>query len=333
MKHIILPDISLKNGLICSVYQEYLEGWLNEVREDFEKGVVAASRCLQGAFIEQAFHDRFLTDWLGIFDEFLTDDNAVPLSYSEAFGKKLYKYEQQYKQSPIHSIHARWWIDCATNGEDSVDHEKYAGYLFPKIRNGWIYDHDVSDTIMRHRMRSELTMSLAQSLQILKAADQIDDELRSQVLSTLIDFNQTGYMSAEYFRVCALELLSKKNEAPANMFEAISACTLNGEKGFYDFSLESKVDAYMGTAKRTSRDKLIHSPLTACHVKALVQIIENAEEAEAINMLLDEYIEYLQESPLDIPAFRMRDIDIPFGTDNTPIESICSSFLQMRGAK
>jgi hypothetical protein len=32
---------------------------------------------------------------------------------------------------------------------------------------------------------------------------------------------------------------------------------------------------------------------------------------------------------LDIPAFQMRDIPIPFGADRTPIEVICASELMV----
>ena len=39
------------------------------------------------------------------------------------------------------------------------------------------------------------------------------------------------------------------------------------------------------------------------------------------------YARSLADNPLDIPAFQMRDVPIPFGADLTPIEAICASRL------
>lgn len=91
--------------------------------------------------------------------------------------------------------------------------------------------------------------------------------------------------------------------------------------------MKSKVDAYMGTAKRTQWDKPIHSPLIATHVAVLIGKVEDAAKRKSFERRLAAYACHLKDSPMDIPAFQMRDVPIRFGEDRTPIEAICSSFL------
>ena len=57
-----------------------------------------------------------------------------------------------------------------------------------------------------------------------------------------------------------LQMLSATNLAPYSLGEIIDPCET--EEGYCDFSVDSKVDDYMGTAKRTSRDK----PITLSHL-------------------------------------------------------------------
>jgi len=83
----------------------------------------------------------------------------------------------------------------------------------------------------------------------------------------------------------------------------------------------------MGTDKRTSRDKPVHSPLVACHVAVLSSKVDDPAKRAAITSRLTNYSKSLDENPMDIPAFQMRDVPIPFGADLTPIEAVCASHL------
>jgi len=114
---------------------------------------------------------------------------------------------------------------------------------------------------------------------------------------------------------------------PVGVEAHIDACAQGLPFGWCDFSMSSKVDAYMGTAKRTQRDRPIHSPLIACHVRALLDKVQDAKKRSAIHQRLDNYSSHLKENPLDIPAFQMRDVPIRFGADITPIEVVCASHL------
>jgi hypothetical protein len=123
----------------------------------------------------------------------------------------------------------------------------------------------------------------------------------------------------------ALQNLGYLNLFPAGIDESINSCTDGIAIGWGDFSIHSKVDAYMGTAKRAQRDKQIHSPIIALYVKALS--LTTAQDKSLINEKLKTYASTLGRNPLDIPAFQMRDVKIPFGADITPLEVVSASYL------
>ena len=83
-------------------------------------------------------------------------------------------------------------------------------------------------------MKSELTQSMAEAVEILEAAGTLD-EARDDLESTLVDFPQSGYVSAEYFRFEALKRLGGVQHMPADTADAITRCLL--DVGVCDFSL------------------------------------------------------------------------------------------------
>ena len=86
----------------------------------------------------------------------------------------------------------------------------------------------------------------------------------------------------------------------------------------------------MGTAHRTRRDHPINSPIIGCQVGKLISAVPDVDKAAALTQRMDAYSRHLSSNPLDIPAFQMRDVPIPFGSDRTPIETICASELITR---
>lgn len=330
--HIFLPGILLQQGFVHPAYEQYLKNWLEEAIQRADNGDVASSVCHQATLIDLVLYGRPRHDWLGIMNEFLIH-NEAPLAYSEVFGMRLHKFGNQYCQSTIHAIHTRWWIECLNN-EVAVDHERFANLVLAKKQNdGLIYDRDISQTILRHRMKSELTMSMAMSAQILQAANKLTGNIPLELAINIVCPTKCptlGYMSMEYFRLKALQILGHEALFPVGIDEHINACSEDMPVGWCDFAMKSKVDAYMGTAKRTQRDKPIHSPLIACHISYLLGKVEDAAKKNPISQRLAAYSCYLGGSPLDIPAFQMRDVPIRFGADLTPIEVICSSFLISR---
>lgn len=328
-EHIFLPGIALQQGLIHPVYIQYLKTWREDAIQHAENGDIAASICHQATLVDLVLYGKPRHDWLGIMDELLMD-NGTPLAYSKAYGKRLHKYDNQYYQSTIHAIHTRWWIECL-NEKTSVNHEQFADLVFAKKQpDGLIYDRDVSRTILRHRMKSELTISMAMSAEILQAANKLSGNTAIEFATNIscpTKCPTLGYMSMEYFRLKTLRLLDHEALFPVGIEEHIEACAEDLPVGWCDFAIKSKVDAYMGTVKRTQRDKPIHSPLIACYVSSLLTKIQNTTKRFAFNQRFNAYIHHLKGNPQDINAFIMRDIPIPFGTDRTPIEVICASFL------
>lgn len=327
-EHILIAGVRLRAGFIDSSHVDYLREWRENAIQRADGGDVSASICLQAAMIDWVLDGGPTHDWLGVMDEFLLDGDA-PLAYSEAFGRRLYGFASQYLQSSIHAIHTRWWIEVADDLD--VDHARFANLLLRKRQtDGLFYDRDISETILRHRMKTELTMSMAMVVQILRAAELVTDSLALELATDLSSPSKCpplGYMSMEYFRLITLEMLGHTALFPVGIENPILACAEGLSVGWCDFSMASKVDAYMGTAKRTQRDHPIHSPLIACYVDKLIDVVSDQPKASAFRQRMESYKRHLRSNPLDIPAFQMRDIPIPFGADRTPIETICASEL------
>lgn len=332
--HILTTGARLKPGLIHPNHAAYLREWRENAIQRADDGDVAASICLQATMIDLVLEGRANHDWLGIMDDFLMND-AAPIAYSERFSRRVHGFAEQYNQSTIHAIHTRWWIESAS-GRD-VDHERFAHLVKQKKQtDGLFYDRDVSETVLRHRMKTELTMSMAMAVEILAAADFLEPSLAIQLATDLCSPSKCpplGYMSMEYFRLVALEALGHRAMFPVGVECHIEACAEGLSVGWCDFSMAGKVDAYMGTAHRTRRDRPIHSPLIGCQVGKLISVVLNADRASALMQRLDAYSHHLSSNPLDIPAFQMRDVPIPFGSDRTPLETICASELISRCQK
>lgn len=328
--HPMLPGIVLESGFSHPAHERYLKDWRELAIQRADAGEAAASVCQQATLIDLLLDGRPRHDWLGVMRELLTDENGRPVAYSAGFGARLHKFGGQWLQSTVHSIHTRWWIETLAD-PGGVDHERHARTILSKKRtNGLIYDEDVSETTLRHRMKAELCMSAAMGAEILSAAGALTEALRSELATSLCDPRKVppmGYMTSEQFRLAALRLLGREELFPAGIDGHIEACAEGLDFGWGDFAMGSKVDAYMGTAKRTSRDKPIHSPMVSCHVAVLSSKVADPTKRSAIAERLAGHARHLAASPMDIPAFQMRDVPIPFGADVTPIECACASRL------
>jgi hypothetical protein len=199
-----------------------------------------------------------------------------------------------------------------------------------KLRDGLVYDYDVSETTLRHRMKTELMASMGYAVEIFHSAGRLSEALRGELLASLVDHRKcprSGYTSTEYFRWRVLGTLDATQHFSVGIAEAINLCSVGLAIGYGDSSIADKRDAYMGTAKRVARDKPIHSPLTARHVLSLTDALPGPGERAPIEQRLSEYRERMQAHPMDIPAFQTRDVPNPFGADKTPIEIICCAWL------
>lgn len=315
--HIFLPTLDIYQVTLLPEHRVWLEDWLQSIEPEIERGDVAASMCLQGVLGELLLHNRVLTDWAGIMEEYLTRDDK-PLAYSEQYGKRLYAFNF-WIQNEVHAIHARWWIEQACNKKSNLDFEALIEDLIQP--SGWIYNPLISPTGIRTRMKSEYLMSFAMGLEILKAYNSLEDR-RTSVEGLLSSEPLTGYLSAEYFRLFALRLLGVSELAPTALSSVLIDCEVG--QGYCDFDVKAKIDDYMGTVKRTGRDIPVHSALSALHALSLAPSCSQ-EVQQRVGARMQQFSDHLKSEPLDIQPFRMREIDIPFGTGLSPLEIIAAS--------
>jgi len=320
--HVFLPETVLDSIQLHSDHDRWLATWETALWEDTENGSTATSLCLLGVLNELLRKRQVESDWIGILDEYLTDANRTPLAYSEEYGTKLFKFNQ-WRQSPVHAIHGHWWIR-KTIQPSEIDHEFYAQLIIDRIQpSGWIYDPAVSCTGTTTRMKSELTMSVCMAIEVMNSANKIS-EYAETLQSSLSALPPTGYLSAEYFRIASLEQLNSLHLATTQQDELFASCRAG--HSYCDFSLAGKVDDYMGTAKRTSRDQALESPLSTLHALHCVKSLNSSSTEDVIATARD-YARVLDENPLDIPAFRMRDLEPLFGPGVTPLELMAASSI------
>ena len=321
-KHIFLPLTDLTSVTLQGKHHTWLTNWETEVWEGIENGDTAISECLLGALNEILQKRKIESDWPGILEGYLTDSDGSPLAYSEPYGGRLFKYNQ-WKQTTVFAIHAHWWIRNLAD-PSSIDHTFYAQMIIDRIQSsGWVYDPGVSCTGTSTRMKSEMTMSLCMAAEILSAASNLG-EYKDRFQSALVSLSPTNFVSAEYFRLAALEQLESTHLMTTNIDELITASRVG--KGYCDFSLSAKVDDYMGTAKRTARDQALESPISTLHTLYLAKSLSSELEENVIAVAKD-YGRSLHDNPLDIPAFRMRDLEALFGPGVTPLELMAASSL------
>lgn len=320
--HVLIPYALPNNIRLIPQYRKWLSDWLFNLEENIEDGIIASSQCVQAFYVECLLHGEPKLDWIGILESYLTDSAGDPLAYSENYGRQLYQFSQ-WKQSPIHAIHTHWWIHINLGLGERV--HKFEDLIAEHIQpSGWIYNPAVSVTSTKTRMKSELLMSLSMGIEIMMNAGGITPLHKRLFEATLSSMPFTGYLSAEYFRLFALEKLNALHLSPTNIHTALEDCIAG--QAFCDFSVESKVDDYMGTAKRTSRDHAEHSAISSLHARAISKTIGDCPNNEVEKRLKD-FAVFLIDNPFAIPAFQMRDIPIPFGADISPLEIIAAAYL------
>jgi len=316
IEHAILPGISCTKINLCKEHKEWIKDWLDTLDTEIGNDIISSSNCVAGFLAECLVNGSPKTDWLGLMKDQLEED-GVPLSYSEEFGKRLYKFNH-WKQVTVHAIYGRWWIETNLGNPNPQWAKIIDGLIQP---NGWIYNPEVSPTNIRTRMQSELFMSFSMGCEILSDAKMIRDE--SKFVSPIISKPLTNYVSSEYFRCRALKTLGMKNQMVVGVEKILPKCKT--APGFADFSVADKIDDYMGVAKRSSRDLAIFSPVST--VQALRLAEDCGIDTSTIGHWLEETKSHLEKNPLEIPSLRMRDLDAAFGEGRTIYEIIAAAHL------
>lgn len=326
--HALIANIDISSLALPPEYKGWLKEWLRKQDELIENEDLASSVCFQAVVSEVLLFGKPQRDWDGVFALYLTDQNGKPLAYSEKFGRRLYGFNSQWKQTPVHAVYTRYWFDTLLGSSANI--QNYADLIESFIQpNGWIYNPLVSPTQLRTRMKSELFMSTAMGVEILNASGRLENH-KTTFVATLAQAPITGYISAEYFRLLALETLRAVKQKPIGLTSMLNDCKAG--QGYCDFAVKNKVDDYMGTAKRTSRDIALHSPLSTVQAIYLSGHLSD-EEKVAIETTARQLAKHLEKEPFDIPAFTIRDIPVPFGTDISPVELVCAAWLRQHYLK
>lgn len=315
---IFAPFFDYSKKKVNPHYEKWLNDWLENVATRVDKGITSSSECIQGALSELMLYGRLKTDWHSILSDYLRLDGEC-ISYSEGHGKLLWNFDAQWQQSTVHAVYYDWCISKMLGKEDEIDYVKQITKMIQP--SGWIFNPVVSPTQLRTRMKSELLMSMEMGIEILRDAGEIQ-QYSDKFISTLVSFSPTGYLSAEYFKIRSLELLNHPEQITIDVDSLLNDCLI--ERGYHDYCIEKKTDDYMGTKKRTQHDKPIASPLISTMAK---YVSSYSQDKTAVIKHVEDYASYLSNHPMDIQAFRMRDIEIPFGTSITPFEIIAASTI------
>ncbi len=299
--------------------KEYLAEYLESVSSSIEEECLSASMLMSATYADFILNSKITENWLDIFESQLLDGDSTPVEYTECFGKQLYKFNC-WKQTTVHSNYVWWWLS-STLGNDIT--EKVLDNLTTfKQGSGWFFNKEVSCTNPRTRMKTELLMNLSLTAEIAKASD-TQRTLIANLESTASSVPNLGFLGAEYYRA---KCLSMENEQfQANDLEALfDACST--PIGFSDFNVTSKKDDYMGTAKRVGRDAAIMSPIINLYAHELSPLV-NDETKTKILVGVKSAMRFLEDNPLNLPGYTIRDTGFLFGSGVTPNEVISSIFL------
>jgi hypothetical protein len=316
-----LPSLSLP-GNYTGVYTQYLNNQLELIHDEISKDCLSAAKALQGVLIESLLYGRAKFDWAGAINELLVR-NGKALAYSESFSNNLHGFSKQWEQYSIGAAYSQYWIrkhlSCTQIDFDYLNSKRDATGLY--------FDIDISPTKTSHRMKTEIAASTAMVLEMNQDLKFLESHNPGQIMSAMDNsmlFPRYKYLSLEYFRKVIMDLHSEqKNDA--DLLEGfLKKCALEAKYGWSDFMMNEKLDDYMGTAKRTSRDSNIHSPMLALYVNYLTELGTRSVE---IKDRLTEFTSHLVTDPWDIPAFKMRDLPYEFGPGITTLEALAAITL------
>jgi hypothetical protein len=315
--HLVLPCAAdVDAGSLLPDYRAYLTKYLADLEARIDAELLASSELVAGCVADLWLNGKPSWAWVEIAAELLEHEHDA-LAYSRRFSEQLYGFGDQWRQADAHSIYARAWVELNTQGEfEPRWRDQMSALIQP---SGWIFNPRVSPTTLRHRMRSEQFMQLAMGASLLVGG--MSDATRDAITAAAVSFPTTSYVSAEYFRFRTLQLVDRLEQMVVGTPDVLKQ--VKTIPGFSDFSLASKTDAYMGTAKRTQRDVVIFSPICTLYALELATALEIDLPDEAWT----DAAQYLRAKPLDIPAFRMRDLTAPFGDSVTAHEIIAAAIL------
>nr|ADQ20511.1 BseYIB [Bacillus sp. 2521] len=318
INHLLLPNLNINNEkAVPEVYKRILEGYLDYLNTALEYESIAMSEVVAGVISELILYNEIKHDWFLIIKDLLEYDE-LPISYSKNYGEKLYGFNSQWLQHTVHATYNHSFIMNLLN-KSQFD---YSSIILDLVQpDGYIYNKKVSATNPRTRMKSELLMSLAMGLSLIDSS-----RIPEQCIVKIKTFDKTEFVTAEYFKLFCLKLLKIDNlETYCNYNDILLERCFTGT-GYADFNVQDKVDDYMGTLKRTARDKSVASPLITVYAGEIAEVL-GSSTLDLYNSNKEKYIQHLSLNPLDITAYKMRDLNADFGESITPFEIFSTIIL------
>jgi hypothetical protein len=319
------PTVSGISTLGGSQHENQLANWVTEQIEFFERGELASGALLVAYLGNRLLDNKNSFDWQGAIEEHLVQDEKA-MSYSAAFGRKLYRFDDQWQQFNINAAYNCWFI----YKNEGLDGKKFVDQISSQRQPGGLYfDGITSPTIYRHRMKTEIAMSTAMAIDVLNQEDLLTASNRSETLAALLSPTTMpilNYLSYEYFRSRAVDVLDPSMLDKSRIETLLLKCAEELPFGWADFVMSEKTNDYMGTATRVARDRNIDSPILATMAYWLASKSTTPIMSEAKRRLA-EYAKQLASPHKDIPAFKMRDLQFDFGSSITGLELIAATNL------
>ena len=110
MTPVLWPSFQPENLRPNHQYQNFLNDWLEKTCEKIEHGDIALSECVFAYLTERILFHTNKISWDSVLKELLTDESGYPLAYSKQYGKRLYEFDGQWKQTTVHAIYYHYWI-------------------------------------------------------------------------------------------------------------------------------------------------------------------------------------------------------------------------------
>ena len=314
----LIPFFSFENKLFDSEIMQFLSDQLDILTSEFDKGFISISNCMNAQLCLSSL-DKSSKWLLEVMRKNLLIDGTCT-AYSKNYVSQLNNFDQQAFQRDVYTEYYYWKILLIN--EESIPNKLVENILGYQNKSGYFYNSSNSNTSEKYRMKSELYGNLLMATEII--------DYSNQSSSTKKDISnksfKTEYLSSEYFRDKYCSTINKEANTKESINHLLESCKI--EYGLCDFNTKNKTDDFMGTRKRTARDKSIFSPLATLHGIYLCQKynLQNFKK-----QLIDESHEYFEKYKLELESFKMRDLPIDFGPGKTVVEVLAfNTILNMK---
>lgn len=303
IQHVMLPFLDLsKQTHVNGDIAVYLQSEVTRIKQSIGNKISSASMFIN-LEIASAILNQIDESHLSALKEQLIVGGECR-AYTEEYANLLYRTENQWLQMDVYTEYSHWFI-AKLHG---IDNGKEKSKLMMKYSNdsGLFYNQENSETILQYRMKSEYLCQTLMALEVILPNKALIDQLKE----TMQNSKMNPYISAEYFkiRICEEGGFNLDYHTKENIQMLISRC--KADVGLCDFDSQNKSDDFMGSKKRTARDQTIFSPISTLQG---VYLCNKFGLDDLASLLIEEVYQFFQTHSINLTAFKMRDIEVPFG--------------------